>query len=92
MLDEIHIASFVVRHQPAALEAIEHLASELTGLEIAVREKARCILLHEGGGTRELLHCMDAVQAIAGVVSVNLVYHHGEPRGALEEVRHQHAE
>jgi len=92
MDDEIHIASFVVHHRPATLEAIERLADELTGLEIAAREECRCILLHEGGGTRELLHCMDAVQAIPGVVSVNLVYHHGEPRGALEELCHHEAE
>lgn len=92
MDDEIHIASFIVHHRPDAREAIGKLADELTGLEIAAREEGRCILLHEGGGTRELLQCMDAVQAIAGVVSVNLVYHHGEPRGALEEICHQKAE
>ncbi len=92
MDDEIHIASFVVHHRPAALETIGQLADELTGLEIAAREEGRCILLHEGGGTRELLQCMDAVQAIPGVVSVNLVYHHGAPRSALEEARHEEAE
>jgi len=47
---------------------------------------ASSILLHEGGGTRELLDCMDAVQAVPGVIGVNLVYHHAGPRSALEEI------
>jgi nitrate reductase NapD len=84
MDDEVHIASFIVRHQPAASEAIERLVEAWPGLEIAAREAGRCILLHECGATRGLLDCIDAVQALAGVVSVNLVYHHAEPRDALE--------
>src|SRR5689334_22258856 len=84
MDDEIHIASFIVRHQPAATEAIDRLADGWPGLEVAAREEGRCILLHECGGTRRLLDCIDAVQALPGVVSVNLVYHHAEPRAAFE--------
>ena len=84
MDDEVHIASFIVRHQPAATDAIERLVEGWPGLEIALREPGRCILLHESGGTRRLLDCIDAVQGLPGVVSVNLVYHHAEPRGALE--------
>ena len=83
MDDEIHIASFIVRHLPEAAEPLECLALAWTGLEIAAREPGRCILLHECGGARELLDCIDAVQAVAGVISINLVYHHAEPRIAL---------
>lgn len=86
MADEVHIASFVVHHRPDALVPVEQLVSDMPGAEIAAREGGRCILLHECDSPRELLACMDAVQAIAGVVSVNLVYHHAEPRGALDDL------
>jgi nitrate reductase NapD len=83
MDDEIHIASFIVRHLPEAVAPLERLARERPGLEIAAHEAGRSILLHECSGSRELLDCMDAAQALAGVISINLVYHHAEPRSAL---------
>ena len=92
MDDEVHIASFIVHHRPDALAAIEHLAATTPGAEIAAREAGRAILLHECGGTRELLACMDAVQATPGVVGVSLVYHHAEPRSALGDILQPHAE
>ncbi|SNS11528.1 periplasmic nitrate reductase chaperone NapD [Sphingomonas laterariae] len=87
MADEIHIASFIVHHRPEALAALEALAADRIGLEIALRDEGRAILLHECGDPRDLLDCMDAAQAIAGVISTNLVYHHAEPRGALDDLR-----
>lgn len=92
MDDEVHIASFIVHHRPDALAAIEQLVAETPGAEIAARDAGRCILLHECGGTRELLACMDAVQATPGVVGVSLVYHHAEPRSALGDILQPHAE
>ncbi len=83
MDDEVHIASFIVRHLPEAVKPLERLAQEWAGLEIAAHEPGRCILIHECGGSRELLDCIDAAQAVAGVISINLVYHHAEPRSAL---------
>lgn len=91
MDDEVHIASFIVHHRPDALTAIEQLVAATPGAEIAARDTGRCILLHECGGTRELLACMDAVQATPGVVGVSLVYHHAEPRSALGDILQPHA-
>jgi len=85
MDDEVHIASFIVHHRPEALPALEALADTMSGLDIAVRDTGRLILLHESAGTRDLLGCIDAVQAVPGVISVNLVYHHAEPASALEQ-------
>ncbi|HEY6815315.1 MAG TPA: chaperone NapD [Croceibacterium sp.] len=84
MDDEVHIASFVVHHRPDAVHALQRLTAQWPGLELAAHEQARSVLLLECGGTRELLACMDAAQAAAGVVSVNLVYHHAEPHAAIE--------
>lgn len=86
MDDEVHIASFIAQHRPDAAEALARMAADWPGLEIALREPARSILLYECGGSRELLACMDAAQGVPGVVSINLVYHHAAQRGALEEI------
>lgn len=86
MENEVHIASFVVSHRPEAAGAIERLAAASPELEIAAREAARCIVLHESSGTRDLLASMDAIQALPGVINVSLVYHHAEPRAALAQV------
>ena len=86
MEDEVHIASFVVHHRADARAGLARVVEAHEGAEIAAQEETRSILLHEGGGTRELLDCMDAVQAVPGVIGVNLVYHHAGPRSALEEI------
>ena len=85
MDDEVHIASFIVQHRPDGIAALERMTADWPGLEIAVREPTQSILWYECGGSRELLACMDAAQDAPGVISINLVYHHAEPRGALEE-------
>ncbi|MBL8642868.1 MAG: chaperone NapD [Rhodospirillaceae bacterium] len=83
MSDDIHIASFLVHHRPEADALIDQLTLIWGGLEVAARDQGRSILLHEVDDTRTMLDCMDAVQSLPGVISVNLVYHHAEPRSAL---------
>ncbi len=85
-MDEAHIVSFVVYHRAEAAPALRDAVAALAGAELAAQEETRAILLHECGGTRELLDCMDAVQAVPGVIGLNLVYHHAGPRSALEDV------
>ena len=86
MDDEVHIASFVVNHLADARAELARIVAAHDGAEIAAQEETRAILLHECGGTRELLDCMEAVQAVPGVIGVNLVYHHAGPRSALDEI------
>ena len=85
MNDEVHIASLVVRHRADAGPRLEAWVETCAALEIAGRDGACSILLYEGLGTRELMELMEDCQAMPGVVSVNLVYHHAEPRDALEQ-------
>ncbi len=85
MNDEVHIASLVVRHRPDAGPRLEAWVGKCPALEIAGRDGACSILLYEGSGTRELMELIEDCQATPGVVSVNLIYHHAEPRDALEQ-------
>lgn len=86
MNDEVHIACFVARHLPGNSAALDGVIAQWPGLELARREKTQSILLHESEGSRELLACMDALQGVAGMISVNLIYHHAEARAALDEI------
>lgn len=86
MNDEVHIASFVARHLPGNAAALDGVIAQWPGLELARQEETQSILLHECGGSRELLACMDALQGVAGMISVNLIYHHAEPRASLDEI------
>ncbi|HUD41012.1 MAG TPA: chaperone NapD [Dokdonella sp.] len=86
MDEEIHIASIVVRHRPDAAASIDRLVAAMPGAEVATREAGRCIVLHEGEGTRDMLACIEAIQATRGVISASLVYHHAEARAALDDI------
>ena len=83
--DELHIASLVVQHRADAGPALEALAAELPGLEIALGDATRSVLLQESPGTRELMDSVDRLRELPGVLNVNLVYHHAEPRQDLEQ-------
>lgn len=85
MSEEVHIASLVVRHLPEAAAAIGAWVDRCPGLELAGQEIACSILLYEGSGTRELMDCIEVGERSPGVLSVNLIYHHAEPRAALDQ-------
>ncbi len=76
---EWHVASLVVRHRPEALPALADAIAAADGLELALQDDTRSVLLQESDGTAGLMASIDLLQAVRGVLSVNLVYHHAEP-------------
>jgi periplasmic nitrate reductase NapD len=76
---EWHVASLVVRHRPEAVAALAATIDATRGLELAMQDATRSVLVHECGGTAELMESVDRLQAMPGVLAVNLVYHHVEP-------------
>lgn len=85
MNDDLHIASFVVQHRPEAWPTLEAYVAAHAGLEVAARNDTRCVLLCESEDQRALMDGIDAIQVLPGVITVALVYHHAEPRAALEQ-------
>ena len=83
--DELHIASLVVQHREDAAQALHALVAASPGLGIALADATRSILLQECPHTRALMDSVDRLRDLPGVVNVNLVYHHVEPRQALEQ-------
>lgn len=77
---EWHVASLVVRHRREALSALADAIGAADGLELAMQDDTRSVLLQESDGTAGLMASIDLLQAVPGVLSVNLVYHHVEPQ------------
>ena len=76
--NEWHVASLVVRHHPAAIPALADAVAGAAGLDLALQEDTCSVLVQESDGTAGLMASIDLLQALPGVVTVNLVYHHVE--------------
>ena len=81
---EVHIASFVVQHRVEASEAIDAYIAASDDLDLAVRAQTRSVVLCECDDQYAVLDRVDALRALPGVLNVALVYHHAEPREALD--------
>ena len=81
---DVHIASFVVQHHRDAIDALAAFIDERGDLELVRSEEFRSIVLCECENQYAILDRIDELRAIPGVLNVLLVYHHAEPREALE--------
>lgn len=82
--DEVHIASFVVQHRADASDALTAHVAAATDMEIALAGEIRSVVLCECADQYAILDRIDALRALPGVLNVALVYHHAEPRDALD--------
>jgi len=81
---DVHIASFVVQHRVEAADTIDAYIAENDDLDLAVRAQTRSVVLCECADQYAVLDRVDALRALPGVLNVALVYHHAEPREALD--------
>jgi len=89
MNDELHIASFIVHARPEAAAAIDAAVAALPVAEVAAREGGRFVVLIESEERSGVTAAIDCLRDVHGVLAVNLVYHHAEPRASLlEETPH----
>lgn len=92
MSAELHIASLVVHHRPDAATALDAAIAALAGVELALREGGRSVLVCEGPHQGALMQQVDALYAVPGVAAVTLVHHHAEAESSLmEEIDDGHA-
>lgn len=82
---EIHIASFVVQHRDDAGDALAAAATACPELELALRGDIRSVVVCESPDRYAVMALVDRLQAVPGVLNVLLVYHHAEPRSALDQ-------
>ena len=81
---DVHIASFVVQHRVEAADTIDAYIAASDDLDLAVRAETRSVVLCECADQYAVLDRVDALRALPGVLNVALVYHHAEPREALD--------
>jgi periplasmic nitrate reductase NapD len=79
----LHIASLVLQHRPEAARDIDTALAQLSGIELALRDGGRSVLLCETDNEGELMDRIDALRALPGVLGVSLVHHHAEDRNTL---------
>jgi periplasmic nitrate reductase NapD len=84
-MSELHIASFIVMVRPEREASIVQAIQSLPQTEVVVHENGRIVLVMEGEHRGEMMDRVDAIQALDGVITVNLVYHHAEEKASLEE-------
>lgn len=82
--DELHIASFVVQHREDAAGGLAAHIAATGGLELAIAGGFRSVVLCECADQHAIVDRVDALRALPGVLNVSLVYHHAEPREALD--------
>lgn len=91
MSAELHIASLVVHHRPDAAAALDAAIAAIAGVELALREGGRSVLLCEAPHQGALMRQVDALHAVPGVVAVTLVHHHAEAESSLmQEIEDGH--
>ena len=81
---EWHLASLVVRHRPDAIPALAAAIEGAQGLELALQDETRSVLLQESDGTAGLMDNIGLIESVPGVYAVNLVYHHIEPQAPAD--------
>ena len=76
MSTECHIASLIVYAQSAQRDAVAVELNRIEGLEIhAIDPSGKLIVTLEADGEADILDCIDRIQAIAGILGANMVYH-----------------
>ena len=79
---EHHISSFVVHALPDAAEKVSEAIAALGDVEIHARDPSgKLILTLESADDDTIVTRLSAIQAIPGVLSAALVFHHVEEAG-----------
>ena len=82
---EAHIASVLVHARPDAVSALRATLAADPAIAIGGERDGKLVLVLECQGDRGVLDRIDALQALPGVLSAVLVYHHVESPAALDE-------
>ena len=86
MNEEVRISSIVVQGNPVQVDTIAAMIGELPRAEISLSTgQGKLIVLLEANNESEIAERVALINAIEGVLSVALIYHHCEPSDSLEE-------
>jgi nitrate reductase NapD len=77
-VNELHIASFIVRTRADDAADVAHRIAAIEGAEVHAVEDGKIIVVVEASGERELADRMDDLRGLPEVLMVNLVYHQAD--------------
>ena len=86
MNDDIHIASLIIHVRPEYKTRVLSQANKLPQAEChSNKEDNKFVLVFEAESDAVLSSSMDEINNWQGVMSVQLCYHHCEPKESLQE-------
>lgn len=85
MNNETHIVSLVIHARPDCVPDVVALLAQRPDAEVAAQSGGKLVVIAETTHEREIVALTTALADIAGVLGVNLVYHHIESAESLEE-------
>lgn len=81
---EIHISSLVIQHSPAQTDAIQTAASAIDGLDWCVSENGKAVVTLVTSSAGAVMDRIAALNALPGVHTATMVYHHCESADAID--------
>ena len=85
-VEEIHIASLVVRCRPERIAELKRAIGALPGAEVPAADAVgKLVVTLEAGSERAIRQQLEMIGALPGVLSATLVAHHAEPLAPEEE-------
>ncbi|WP_448208320.1 chaperone NapD [Azospirillum sp. sgz302134] len=75
---EIHISSLVIQHAPDRTAALKDAVLALAGMDWHAAENGKAVVTVVTATEAEVLDRIEAINAMAGVHTTTLVYHHYE--------------
>lgn len=76
-MDNMIISSIIVQARPEVVTAVSTQAAAMSGVEVHATDPAgKIVIVLENRTDGELSDCIAEINAIEGVLSANLVFHH----------------
>ncbi|BAI70907.1 periplasmic nitrate reductase [Azospirillum sp. B510] len=81
---EIHISSLVIQHSPDRADAVREAASAVAGLDWCAAENGKAVVTLVTASAGEVIDRIAELNAVPGVHTTTMVYHHYEPADAID--------
>ncbi|MCG5240179.1 chaperone NapD [Azospirillum doebereinerae] len=81
---EIHVSSLVIQHNPDRTESLREAAAAIAGLDWCAAENGKAVVTLVTGSAHEVLDHIATLNAVPGVHTTTMVFHHYEPADAVE--------
>ncbi|AWU92849.1 chaperone NapD [Azospirillum ramasamyi] len=81
---EVHISSLVIQHSPDRTEAVREAAAAVSGLEWCVSENGKAVVTLVTASAAQVVERIAELNALPGVHTTTMVYHHYEPADAID--------